>query len=199
MPRINRGYKRGEPFRDARLFVIACEGAKREKEYFEALAPEHQRVKIQVLAPVKEEDGKSAPKWVIDRAAQYVEAYGLAEDDQLWLVMDTDNWEEKDLRSIMLQCQETPSWFIALSNPCFEVWLYFHIEVLPKLPIMNCQAIKNNIHKKVDGGYKVEVFIKEITEAMERASKQDAHPDYDWPDVMGTKVYRLAKAILEFL
>ena len=37
MPRKNRGYKKGEPFRDARLFVIACEGEKREKEYFEAL------------------------------------------------------------------------------------------------------------------------------------------------------------------
>lgn len=39
----NRGYKRGEPFRDARLFLIACEGAVREKEYFERLGHGSQR------------------------------------------------------------------------------------------------------------------------------------------------------------
>jgi hypothetical protein len=38
MNRKNRGYKRGEPFRDAIQFVIACEGAARERQYFEHIA-----------------------------------------------------------------------------------------------------------------------------------------------------------------
>lgn len=127
MSRKNRGYKRGEPHRDARLFVIVCEGNKREKEYFTKLAEGHRRVKVRLLPPTDDDSGKSAPKYVIERATAYVEEYGLHEEDQLWLVMDIDGWDENLLRSIGKECEEKSGWNIALSNPCFEVWLHLHL------------------------------------------------------------------------
>lgn len=77
MPRKNRGYKRGEPFRDARLFVIACEGARREKEYFETLVAGRRRVIVKLLAPTGGQSGASSPEWVLDRAAAYQAAYPI--------------------------------------------------------------------------------------------------------------------------
>lgn len=121
MPRKNRPYKRGKPHRDAQLFVIACEGAKREKEYFETLVFGSQKVKVQILAPIGEEHGKSAPKWVLNRAAKYVEEFGLNKYDQLWLVMDFDRYDVNILREIANICDEHENWNIAYSNPCFEV------------------------------------------------------------------------------
>lgn len=199
MPRKNRGYKKGEPFRDARLFVLACEGAKREKEYFEALAQDNRRVKIKILASDGDEHGKSSPKWVMSRAAEYEEEFGLSKYDQLWLVMDTDRWEEAELRKVIAHCQKSPSWYIALSNPCFEVWLYQHQSDLPKEPIQSCAKLKKAIHEMVKGGYKVEVFIQEIEDAIKRASAADDHPGHDMPEKMTTKVYLLAESILGFL
>lgn len=199
MPRKNRGYKKGEPFRDARLFVIACEGAKREKIYFETLANENQRIKVQVLSPALETPGKSAPRWVMDRAIQYVEEFGLAKDDQLWLVMDTDCWSEKALREIAQHCKESLSWNLALSNPYFEVWLYMHLKDLPKDPVKTCNDLKQSLHTSVPGGYKVEVFVMKIDDAIQRAESNDNHPEYDLPAEMETKVYKLAKAIDKFL
>ncbi|MCB9053305.1 MAG: RloB domain-containing protein [Lewinellaceae bacterium] len=199
MPRKNRGYKRGEPFRDARLFVIACEGAKREKAYFEALVRENQRVKVRVLAPEKDNAGYSAPKWVLDRAALYVEEYGLAADDQLWLVMDTDAWREENLREIIGHCREAASWHIALSNPCFEVWLFQHLAGLPKVPAKTCNELKQGLNELISGGYKVELFLGHLEAAIQRAAENDGNPGHEFPGEMETKVYLLARAIRNFL
>jgi len=105
MPRKKkRAYKQGDPFRDARLFVIATEGAKREKEYFESLVDGNKKVKIKILAPTDEDEGKSAPKWVMDRAITYVDIFGLGNDDQLWLVIDVDKWELDQVHEIAKEC-----------------------------------------------------------------------------------------------
>jgi len=198
MPRKNRPYKRGEPHRDARLFVIACEG-KREKLYFEALVREALRVKIRVLAPTDEEDGKSAPNWVFQRAKAYVEEYGLQEDDQLWLVMDVDRWGEDNLRDIAKECQERKSWNIALSNPCFELWLILHISSVENVVANTCKELKAEIHQKIPGGYKAEVFINDLETAIQRAQKLDKKPDFFLPDKMQTKIYQLILEIEAFL
>jgi hypothetical protein len=198
MPRKNRGYKKGEPYRDARLFVIACEGAKREKQYFEELVSGRQRLKLLVLAPAQEEPGFSAPKWVLDRAVQYTEEIGLASDDQMWLVMDTDRWQVNELRAIIDHCHSKKHWYIALSNPCFEIWLIQHLADLPETD-KSCQDLKRELAQLSPGGYRAVVFLEKIADAIQRASARDNNPDYDLPTKMVTKVYKLAQAIATFL
>jgi len=198
MPRKNRPYKRGEPHRDARLFVIACEG-KREKAYFEALVKEALRVKVKVLAPVDEEDGKSAPNWVFQRAMAYTEEYGLQEDDQLWLVMDVDRWGEDNLRNIAKECQDRKSWNIALSNPCFELWLILHVASIENVTSSSCQEMKAEMHQKIPGGYKTEYFLEHLETAVQRAQALDSAPGFPLPKEMQTKVYQLILEIKAFL
>lgn len=198
MSRKNRGYKRGEPHRDARLFVIVCEGNKREKEYFTKLAEGHRRVKVRVLPPADNDSGKSAPKYVVERAVNYEEEYGLAKDDQLWLVMDVDRWGEEVLIPISKECQKKDGWNIALSNPCFEIWLHLHIRDIPQTPIKSCKQLKSELHQLVAGGYKAEVFISLADQALERASVADDYEDHFYPAVMRTKVYLLVNEMKQF-
>lgn len=47
MARKNRSYKKGAPFRNASLCVIICEGAKRKPQYFELLAEDSKKRKIE--------------------------------------------------------------------------------------------------------------------------------------------------------
>ena len=198
MPRKNRGYKKGEPFRDARLFVIACEGEKREKEYFEALAREQRRVKVKLLPPSPQEKGKSAPKWVVSRAASYEEEYGLSPEDNMWLVMDVDRWGKETLLAVAKQCIEA-SWNVAFSNPCFEVWLYLHIEELPEDEEWDCKTCKQRLHQLVAGGYDKEHFVPLVSEAIDRAAAADNDPLHHLPPAMSTKVYKLAEEIRAWL
>ncbi len=199
MPRKNRPYKRGEPFRDARLFVIACEGAKTEKLYFEGLVANKQRVKVKILAPVEENHGKSAPKWILDRAATYVEEFGLAKDDQLWLVMDVDKWMADALREINEHCMQQTNWYTAYSNPCFEIWLLLHILDFTDSENYKAQELKQKLHAQFNGGYKVEHVLPHLENAIQRASGKDKNPTFFLPEPMTTKVYKLAIELQDLL
>ena len=56
-----------------------------------------------------------APKYELD----------LKQNDEVWFVIDTDEWGNKII-SLKDDCNTKQSWNVAQSNPCFEIWLYYH-------------------------------------------------------------------------
>lgn len=196
MPRKNRAYKRGEPYRDASLFVIACEGAVREKEYFSHLGELTSRIRVKVL---DNKDGNSAPRWVLDAAARYVDEFRLEDSDQLWFVMDVDHWPESQLRAIHDECGIRPNWFMALSNPCFEVWLYLHVDDIKNCDAKTCQELKSALAEKVPGGYSKRKFIPLIRDAHNRSEALDQGDTHFVPGSMKTKLYLLTSQIFKIV
>lgn len=206
-----RGYQRDVPenlVKDYRLFAIACEGGKREPEYFrtfELMAPNKIVVdiitdKISETEKDKLHEHKSAPKYVLDRAIKYIEKEGLSEEDQLWFVIDVDNWEKKQLIQIYNYCKERPNWHIVLSNPCFEVWLYFHKKANIALSdSSSCAEFKNEISTFEKGGYHHHKFIPHINDAIAAAKKADSETAYFFPKPKETKVYELCEALLKVI
>lgn len=195
MKRKNRGYKRDEPHRDATLFVIACEGAVREKEYFEHLGEYSSRIRIKVLDQYGQH--KSAPKWIQDSAARYASETGLQEEDQLWLVMDIDRWKVEVFHEIQQTCEAHVNWNLALSNPCFEVWLYLHVDDIANCKATDCQGLKGELPNKINGGYNKTTFVKLIRDAHKRSSELDTNPNHFMPEEMRTKMHRLSGQLLE--
>lgn len=53
--------------------------------------------------------------------------YELLEDDEVWFVFDTDNWGPV-ISEVREKISSKHNWFVAKSNPCFEVWLHCHFE-----------------------------------------------------------------------
>jgi RloB-like protein len=84
---------------DARLFIIATEGAVTEQQYFEMFGSS--RIKVKVLPTGS--DNQSAPDRVLDRLNSFKEEFDLHEDDMLWLVLDVDRWGDEKLS---LVCRE---------------------------------------------------------------------------------------------
>jgi hypothetical protein len=197
--KANRAYKKGEAFRDARLFVIACEGKETEPAYFQHFESISRRVKVKIVQPKEGEAWNSSPKWVLDRAAQYVSDIGLSEDDQLWLVMDLDRWELKTLHEIGQVCSEQPGWNLAISNPCFEVWLVMHLSDTLDFTETACQAWKTKLKGLAPDGYSPRKLLPLLQNAIARAEAVDKNPEHFMPESGTTKVYRLAKEILPFL
>jgi hypothetical protein len=172
----------------------------REKEYFKTLIGKSQRLNVEILAPEGEQEGFSHPNQVKARAEMFVEQYGLkGEDDSVWLVMDVDRWKKHLLYEIIKTCEEKEKWNITISNPCFEVWLYSHIDEVENLNTIVCKEMKSLIHQKVLGGYKVEVFIKKAFEAAEKSKLADTNSMDNFPDLKTTKIYHLIEYIKPFL
>ncbi|MEM9920956.1 MAG: RloB family protein [Bacteroidota bacterium] len=200
MPRkTNRSYKKGAPHRDARLIIIATEGAKREKEYFEFLVHGNQRVKVRVLAPTDEDEGKSAPRWVMNRAAKYVDKFGLSEEDQLWLVIDLDKWALDQVHEIAQECVERKGWNIAISNPCFEVWLFLHYATINKTESQTCSQLKTGLGNIIKGGYNLGAIAHRINLAIDRARASDSNKAHFLPNPMETKAYLLVEQLVRFI
>ncbi|MBN9293653.1 MAG: RloB domain-containing protein [Flavobacteriia bacterium] len=208
--RKKRGYSRELPqelVRDYRLFAIACEGGKREPDYFKLFEHFSTRVKVDVIEKkvLDEElfhkhETKSSPKWVLDRAIHYVEQEGLIDEDELWFVMDIDKWEISQLHEIIQYCNEKENWNVVLSNPCFEVWLYLHKkDNFDSTESKKCDEFKFEISEFDKGGYNPLNFIYEIRTAYENAKKLDSDSNNQMPKLLETKVYLLTESIFKFV
>lgn len=115
MPRKNRAYKKGEPHRDARLFVIVAEG-EREDNYFSWFHQRNQRIQIRI---VPREENRSAPAFFLERVKEYIEEGGWSEKegDRLWFVLDVDRWSRRTIEDLRIACEQHSNWYLGISNP----------------------------------------------------------------------------------
>jgi len=208
--RKKRGYSRDLPqelVRDYRLFAIACEGGKREPDYFKLFEHFSKRVKVDVIEKkvldeelLHKHETKSSPKRVLDRAIHYVEQEGLIDEDELWFVMDIDRWELSQLHEIIQYCSEKPNWNIVLSNPCFEVWLYLHRKSsFEATTSTSCSDFKKDISEFDKEGYNPLNYISQIQYACENAKALDSDLNNPIPNHLETKVYKLVESVFQFV
>lgn len=208
--------ERREAFRDARLIVIASEGKDTERIYFKALAKEYTnlRVHVHILERSENEQNNSSPEHVLKQLNDYKSKYDLEADDELWLVVDKDRWTEAMLSHVATECSQEVAMHMALSNPCFELWLLLHMEDAASLsPEEQEQWMKNRRRSKNadpylkvrlrqkmgsyhESSYDALTLIAHIEDAIERARALDKNPTDRWPQTLGTRVYLLAKSVI---
>jgi hypothetical protein len=193
MRKQNRAYKRNEPHRDSSFFVIVCEGAKTEIEYFENFQQiEQQRVKVISTAPV---ENKSAPKWVLDKAVEVATDLNLKEYDQLWIVTDKDRWGFEELNTIQSECIKQNNWKFVMSNPCFEVWLHAHVQDLENITTTDRYELKRQFGLLKHQGL-FENPLQNVRLAIERTKRLDSSPHFI-PESLRTKVYLLVEELIK--
>ena len=208
--------ERREAFRDARLIVIASEGKDTERIYFKALAKEYTnpRVHVHILERSVDEQNNSSPEHVLKQLNDYKSQYELEADDELWLVVDKDRWTEAMLSRVATECLQEVAMHMALSNPCFELWLLLHIEDAASLTpeeqmlwMENRRKSKNadpylkvRLRQKMgsyhEPSYDALSLIAHVEDAIERAKILDKNPTDRWPQTLGMRVYLLAESVM---
>lgn len=205
MERMKRGYKRlVEKKRDYRLFAIACEGSVRERDYFECFEVLSSRISVDLIADV-DEDGNvvvshnSSPDHVLQRTQVYANNTDLIEGDQMWIVVDVDRWPEEQLSILAQECYSR-GWNLAISNPCFEVWLCYHMEedIPDEGEIKESAYFKNHLSLLTVEGYSPEVYSPLAFNAIEVAKAKDTNPGMRIPPYKVTHVYRLMEQMKNF-
>ncbi|MGM9697463.1 MAG: RloB family protein [Prevotella sp.] len=208
--------ERREAFRDARLIVIASEGKDTERIYFMALAKEYTnpRVHVHILERSVDDQNNSSPEHVLKQLNDYKSQYELEADDELWLVVDKDRWTEAMLSRVATECSQEVAMHMALSNPCFELWLLLHLEdaasLTPeeqKLWMENRRKSKNadpflkvRLRQKMgsyhESDYDAPALIVHVEEAIARSRALDKNLNDRWPQTLGTRVYLLAESVM---
>ena len=208
-------YTRKEASLDSKLIIIAAEGEFTEKIYFEALRKHarNSRVHIKILERDEENKHNSSPEYVLEQLMQYKTENPIEQDDELWLVIDRDRWTIKSISAVAQRCVQDPSYHLALSNPCFELWLILHIVDVSleseeeKIKIQKNRREKKNtdpyLKRKLrallgsysESNYDADQLVIQVAEAIMRAEALEKNKNARWPQGLGTHVYKLAKSI----
>lgn len=216
-----------------KLYVIAAEGDKTEYQYFKNFKEVYHRkftnTNLRVEYIDRLEPSKSSPQSVSETIKSFYDAlvleYDIKEYDEFWMIIDTDDYENR--RSIILEllsiCDQKKFYYLGLSNPCFEIWLILHFveidtqikgcakgyeqeqytvqEFIEKLEVKErakvCKRVLSAIHQEKHQPY-YEKLIEYIPQAIPRAKKlEDCDPNNsNYPDKIGTTVYQLLEKIL---
>jgi hypothetical protein len=206
----SRLYARVASGRSAKKIYIISEGENREVEYFRYFEEIDSRITF-IFVERGDHEGTS-PADLLKRAKEEFSAinnsagseenlkafnednYILAEEDELWFVIDTDIWGQQinDLRKV---CDENEKWFIAQSNPCFEVWLYYHVE--DKKPDLTCvenfNGWKSYVNNVCKGGFDPRKHPVLIETAIKNSKANFSLKD-DEIDFGCTEVHNLAES-----
>ena len=111
-----------DSLRDDRLFIVACDDTYAPDQYFYFF--KIPRVQVHVVPTAKDEHRCHA----ID-VLQRLETFEYEEDDERWMLLDTDHYVNgphiKEFNRIIKEAEEKGI-SVALSKPCFELWLLLH-------------------------------------------------------------------------
>ncbi|TCO90002.1 RloB-like protein [Bacteroides heparinolyticus] len=210
--RKRKDFERPEGIKSARLVVIAAEGRNSENIYFEAMKTERcaSDVHVEIL---HRDSNDSSPESVYKQIRGFIAEYNIEDDDQLWVVVDRDKWKNKMLSSVAQHCAQNGNLHFCVSNPCFELWLLLHVEDIASYDKEQMEALSLNrkvncqdtwLKKRMkdltghyhESDYDAAALLQHIVTAMERAEKLDVSPKDRWPQSVGTRVYLLAKSIM---
>ncbi len=176
MPKRQRPLIRdGVTERDASLILIASEDTYAPEKYFRSFKP--RRVQFRFLPTA---EGRSSPRAIVNRLNEYKAEFQIGEDDELWYCGDIDHWAASNhipnLHRVLSHCHNQ-RFRVALSNPCFEVWLLLHFEEAPEAEL-DCDTICKLLRAAAGGyskpnGCAAKMTKEHVLQAVARAGRGD--------------------------
>ena len=192
-------YRYSKPRSYRKLFLLAVEGKKTEKQYFSLPVLKSPTVRVECLPSGSD----SSPMDVLQRMKSRLREEGFkTKKDEAWLVVDRDSWKDDHLDTLHQWTTEKPSYHLAVSNPKFEYWLLLHFEdghgvATAKECDARLKKYLPNYNKSIDS---TKITREQIDKAIDRAILRNIPPCKNWPRDPGkTTVYILVKNILKAL
>ena len=213
-----REYGKREPSRDAHKIYIVCEGMGTEPDYFAFFEGLSSNLEVVTIPPKEGND----PMKLMDQAKQklvgeereYTVDY--RQGDTVWFVIDTDEWENQGkiapLRDFCVaqnasisekwdEVKTYHAWNVAQSNPCFEIWLYYHFyDIKPNMDeVEECVSFKEFVFNHISGGFDFSKDPVRLDDAVANAEKHHALYDKGLLKPYSTEMYVLGKEINGFV
>lgn len=213
-----KDYSKQPPSKDARKLYLICEGEGTEPYYFTFFKGLSSNLEI---IPIPPESGTDPMKLLelakiklVNEDSRYIMDY-LA-NDSVWFVIDTDSWEKEGkiapLRDFCAQnnngfqekyteLKPYSAWNVAQSNPCFEIWLYYHFfKDLPNpKEIESYPSFKAYVGGVISGGFDFQKDQVRVKTAVENAKSNFNYLADGKLALFSTEVYKLAEEILLFV
>jgi RloB-like protein len=158
------------------LFLVVCEGAVTERQYLRGYERTRRRSNVQIEVA----DQQGVPKTLVtiainrkldaERKSQQ-ESDDFLQYDEIWCVFDVDDHPGvNDAKQLAL----ANGIELAISNPCFELWLLLHFRECPGMGHRHSIRSKLKKHlRKYDKSIDFEQFKPHCEAASRRAASLD--------------------------
>jgi len=201
MERKSLSYQRREAFEDAYMIIIGYEGKRKEPKYFYQLEEKLIEPRKAFIHPLPPINGESAPKKVLERVKAFINdpqrGVNIEQNDIVWFVLDVDRYPLEQFEKINEFCNENDKRNLAISNPCFEIWLWMHFADISKVKSKTSKELKEELQNITSSQSFNGDYTPLIDKAVERARNVDDSITY-FPNERSTKVYLLVEDLLKY-
>lgn len=205
---LKLNYTKEEGTKESKIFLIYCEGIKREIDYFNFFEGKSSRIK---LCPISVSSGEDhSPVGLYNKAVKEIivtadnpnpQYNDIKEDDEIWFVFDTDRWGRK-VDEVKILCSNHKNWFTSQSNPSFEIWLFYHFKEHIDIP-EDKRLLKTKLHEITRSGFHSKKHPNLINNAIKNSKNkynlENNICNYGCTEVflLAEKFYPLIKELIE--
>ncbi|HAH56426.1 MAG TPA: hypothetical protein DCM02_14380 [Flavobacterium sp.] len=203
-----------------KLFVLSYEGTVTEKKYFQDFRSSvyfNNNGLIEIV-PLKRPKDKGSDPFSVKKLLNWAKKeYGFKTSDEFWLIIDRDDWEsihKLNFDDLVKECKKEENFYLAMSNPCFEIWLVLHLKNLTEFTDEEKALIFENA--KIDNKNYIDILVAQLQggdrgynkrpnpniylpltkTAIVRAKSNDIFEE-DYPKSIGTHLYKLIEQLID--
>lgn len=208
----NIGYEKGIGTIPTHLIVVFSGGTDRENDYLNELTKKKTFPKINLIfKSSKKGEGGLTPMQMISKFYETVEMGNptkthkiiLSSIDRVYMVTDVDHYYN-DI-NIILKKYKLPQTTWIISNPCFEIWLYYsyfdyiceEIKILESTPQPKQSSLLKKINHQLTGGIDPRKAFEHIREAIQNSKKNYLEDKNHIPNLFSTNMHIMGEFIYE--
>ena len=212
---VSPNYQKGDSFREPSLIFIISGGEKREKDFLKELIIGKKSSVLRVLFLSEDKQGllpfqmqeqwqkiRKEGKFIIDDQTYYLEKI-----DEVFLLTDVDIFYDQ-LQDIISSKPKDDSGRWIISNPCFEIWLYYCYKNDPDgdlacvrlfSPVELSKKLKRRCNEIVKGGLNGIKAFGYINNGIKNSKEHYAVDDNGIPVLFATQMHEMAQCIIDKL
>ncbi len=202
-----KGYRKEDGARLPEAFyIVIAGGEKRERDYFTLLKQQtiFQRLKLAFITDRTRLNPSGLLAVAREKKKYYATSQSEENPDKIFLVSDVDDFYI-ELKEILPECI-TEKLSLIISNPCFEIWLYYgkcqpplQDFTIPSNPLKTSQALKRYLNEKVKGGINPKWAICDVETATRNAENAYSEDKNGLPTLFSTNMFVLTEELLPLI
>ena len=213
--KIPSAYQKPEGVLSSNLVFVLSGGEKKEKDFLRELIKQRRLHSLRVVFMSEKGQGlqpyQMNAKWLeFQKNGAFViegQTFHLDAMDEVFLLSDVDEFYDQLVKII----KETPAesqgrWII--SNPCFEIWLYYCFQndpehdleqLIPLTVSERSQRLKSLGNILVPGGLNPCIAFERMNVGIENSEKYYCEDENAIPTLFATRMYEMARYLIDTL
>lgn len=212
-PRQLKGYEKKDGIMSYNIVCVISGGEKRERDFLQTLIRQQDIHSLRVAFISKEGQGlqpyQMQEQWEDIQKTKTIatsnQTFHLDEMDRVFLLSDVDDFYEQLVKILGSQGEEDQGEWI-ISNPCFEIWLYYCFCDKPEEDLANVISLDPNRrsrelkqlgHSVVAGGLNSIKAFEHMQKGIAHSIRHYAEDSNVIPVLFATQMHKMAQFLID--